>query len=261
MDLSTVPWIEIASFVAVGFVAQLIDGALGMAFGVISTTLLISLGVPPAAASAGVHAAETFTTAASGTSHIYHRNVDWHLFRRLAIPGVIGGVIGAYLLSNIDADTARPFVLTYLAVIGIYLTWRGIRYPPTHKPAKVVEPLGLVGGFLDAAGGGGWGAVVTGNLLVQGAEPRRTIGTVNTTEFVVTVTISATFIATMGWALFTVATVGLLIGGVLAAPFAGLLVKKIRPKILLVFVGLMLTATGAYGVLQPILGGGSVPGI
>ena len=253
MDLTAIQLMELASFIAVGFVAQLIDGALGMAFGVISTTLLLSLGVPPAAASAGVHAAETFTTAASGISHIYHRNVDWRLFRRLAVPGVIGGVLGAYVLSSIDADVARPFVLTYLAIIGVYLTWRGIHYPPTHKPAKVVEPLGLAGGFLDAAGGGGWGAVVTGNLLVQGAEPRKTIGTVNTTEFVLTVTISATFIATMGWALFTVATVGLLIGGVLAAPFAGVIVKQVRPRILLAFVGSMLTASSLYGVVQAIL--------
>ena len=254
LDLGAINLAELAGFIAVGFLAQLIDGALGMAFGVISTTLLVSLGVPPAVASAGVHAAETFTTAASGTSHIYHRNVDWQLFGRLAIPGVIGGVLGAYVLSQVSADAARPFVLAYLATIGLYLVWRGIYYPPTHKPPKIVEPLGLAGGFLDAAGGGGWGPVVTGNLLVQGAEPRRTIGTVNTTEFVVTVTISATFIATLGWAMFTVATVGLLIGGVLAAPFAGIAVKKVKPKLLLVFVGGVLTLTGAYGVVQAFSG-------
>jgi uncharacterized membrane protein YfcA len=247
LDLSTIG-VELASFIAVGFVAQLIDGALGMAFGVISTTLLVSLGVPPAAASAGVHAAETFTTAASGASHIYHRNVNWQLFLRLAIPGVIGGVLGAYVLTQISAEAARPFVLAYLASIGIYLVWRGIYYPPTHKPARIVEPLGLVGGFLDAAGGGGWGPVVTGNLLVQGAEPRRTIGTVNTTEFVVTATISATFIATLGWAMFTVATVGLLVGGVLAAPFGAIVAKRTKPRVLLIFVGSVLTLSGAYGV-------------
>ena len=247
MELSTIG-VELLSFIAVGFVAQLIDGALGMAFGVISTTLLVSLGVPPAAASAGVHAAETFTTAASGASHILHRNVNWRLFLRLAIPGVIGGVLGAYVLTQVSAEAARPFVLAYLASIGVYLVWRGVYYPPTHRPPKIVEPLGLAGGFLDAAGGGGWGPVVTGNLLVQGAEPRRTIGTVNTTEFIVTATISATFIATLGWAMFTVATIGLLVGGVLAAPFGAMVAKRARPRVLLIFVGSVLTLSGAYGV-------------
>ena len=125
MDLGTIG-VELAGFIAVGFIAQLIDGALGMAFGVISTTLLVSLGVPPAAASAGVHAAETFTTAASGASHILHRNVNWRLFLRLAIPGVIGGVLGAYVLTQVSAEAARPFVLAYLASIGVYLVWRGV---------------------------------------------------------------------------------------------------------------------------------------
>lgn len=253
MDLAAISLSELAGFIAVGFVAQLIDGALGMAFGVISTTLLISLGVPPAAASAGVHAAETFTTAASGTSHIFQKNVDWRLFGRLAIPGIIGGVLGAYVLTEVSANAARPFVLAYLASIGIYLVWRGIFYPPTHKPPKIVEPLGLAGGFLDAAGGGGWGPIVSGNLLVQGGEPRRTIGTVNTVEFFVTVTISATFIATLGWAMFTVATVGLLVGGVLAAPFGAMVVKRVRPRVLLIFVGIVLTLSGAYGVAQALL--------
>jgi len=252
VDFGSINISELAGFIAVGFVAQLIDGALGMAFGVISSTLLISLGVPPAAASAGVHVAETFTTAASGTSHIYHRNVDWRLFRRLAIPGVIGGVLGAYVLTQVSADVARPFVLAYLASIGVYLIWRGFHYPPTHNPPKVVEPLGLAGGFLDAAGGGGWGPVVTGNLLAQGTEPRRTIGTVNTTEFIVTATISATFIATLGWEMFTTATLGLLIGGILAAPFGALVAKKAKPKILLVFVGIVLTLTCAYGVWRAL---------
>lgn len=250
MDFSSLGLAELAGFVAVGFVAQLIDGALGMAFGVISTTLLISLGVPPAAASAGVHAAETFTTAASGTSHIAQRNVDWRLLRRLAIPGMLGGIFGAYVLTEVSADAARPFVLSYLAGIGVYLVWRGIFYPPTHKPPKIVEPLGLAGGFLDAAGGGGWGPVVTGNLLVQGAEPRRTIGTVSTVEFLVTTTISATFLITMGWEMFTLATVGLLVGGVLAAPFGAIVAKSVRPRVLLIFVGVVLVLSGAYGVLQ-----------
>src|SRR5688572_25896233 len=145
-------------FIAVGFAAQLVDGALGMAFGVISNTLLVGvLGVPPALASQRVHVVECFTTGVSGISHLLHRNIDGRLFLRLLIPGVIGGVLGAYLLSNLDAAVVKPFVLIYLSCIGIYLLWRGIMYPPKLKEAKLVAPLGLVGGFLDAAGGGGWG--------------------------------------------------------------------------------------------------------
>jgi uncharacterized membrane protein YfcA len=244
--------VDLLPFIAAGFAAQLVDGALGMAFGVISNTLLISLGVAPAAASAGVHTVETFTTCASGLSHIAHRNVDWRLLARLTIPGVVGAVIGAYVLTHIDGSTAKPFVLGYLTLIGLFLFWRGLRFPPQHRPAKIIEPLALAGGFLDAAGGGGWGPVVTGNLLVQGADPRRTIGTVNTSEFLVTVTSAATFIAALGWATFTVATLGLLIGGIVAAPLGAWLVKRIAPKPLLVLVGFLLTLTSLYGIYRAI---------
>lgn len=240
-------------FVLVGFAAQLVDGALGMAFGVISTTLFISLGVPPAVASAGVHTVECFTTGVSGISHIVHRNVDWKLLSRLVVPGVFGAVLGAYVLTQVDGATVKPFVLTYLSAIGLYLIWRGLRYPPHHKPAKIVAPLGLAGGFLDAAGGGGWGPVVTGNLLVQGAEPRRTIGTVNTAEFLVTVSASATFILSLGWAAFSAATLGLLIGGVAAAPLAAIVARRTRPKILLLMVGAVLTLTSVYGIVRALI--------
>jgi hypothetical protein len=235
-------------FVAVGFAAQMVDGALGMAFGVISNTLLLSLGVTPAAASAGVHTVETFTTAVSGISHALHRNVNWKLFLRLMIPGVIGGALGAYVLSNIHASTAKPYILAYLTAIGLYLLWRSRHYPPKERAPRIVEPLGLVGGFLDAAGGGGWGPVVTSNLLVQGASPRTTIGTVNTAEFFLTATISATFITQLGLEAFTLATVGLLIGGVIAAPFGALLAKRVEPKMLMLLVGLVLTATSLYNL-------------
>lgn len=247
-DFSQVDLWMLLPFIAVGFAAQVVDGALGMAFGVISNTLLLSLGVPPAAASAGVHTVETFTTAVSGISHALHRNVRWKLFFRLVIPGVIGGALGAYVLSNIDAGVAKPFILGYLALIGIYLLWRAIRYPPHPREPKIVEPLGFIGGFLDAAGGGGWGPVVTSNLLVQGASPRETIGTVNTAEFFLTLTISATFITQLGLAAFTLATVGLLIGGVLAAPFGAMLAKRVPARALLVMVGTILTITSLYGV-------------
>lgn len=245
--------IDVLPFIAAGFAAQLIDGALGMAFGVISSTLLISLGMPPAAASAGVHTVETFTTGTSGISHILHKNVDWKLFGRVAIPGIIGGILGAYVLSNIHAEVVKPFVLAYLAGIGVLLVWRGTNHPPHDVPPKVVAPLGLAGGFLDAAGGGGWGPIVTGNLLAQGGEPRRIIGTVNTAEFLVTLTISATFVATLGWAAFTVATVGLLIGGVIAAPFGARIAARVNAKTLLVAVGVLLVLTSGFGIYRALV--------
>lgn len=231
----------------------MVDGALGMAFGQISSTLLITLGVPPAMASAGVHTAETFTTAVSGISHVAHRNVDWRLFFRIVIPGMLAGIIGAYVVSELlSASEAKPFVLTYLAALGAYLLYRGAMHKHTERRPRIVEPLGAVGGFLDAAGGGGWGAIVTSNLLVQGSNPRKTIGTVNTAEFFLTVTISATFIATLGWAAFTGATLGLLIGGVLAAPFGAWMAKKVNPDLLLSFVGAILTLTSSYALYRAL---------
>ncbi len=221
-----------------------------MAFGQISSTLLIAMGVPPAAASASVHTAETFTTAVSGVSHVAHRNVDWWLFFRIVIPGVAGGIAGAYLLTQISAETARPLVLSYLAALGLYLFYRGIMHRHTERRPRIIAPLGLAGGFLDAAGGGGWGAIVTSNLLVQGSNPRKTIGTVNTAEFFLTVTISATFITMLGWEAFTMATVGLLIGGVVAAPFGAWIAKRVNPDRLLTFVGLVVLSTSGFGLYR-----------
>ena len=235
-------------FIAVGFAAQLVDGALGMAFGVISNTLLVGiLGVPPALASQRVHVVECFTTGVSGISHLIHRNIDGKLFVRLVIPGMIGGFFGAYLLSNLDAGIVKPFVLLYLTGIGVYLLVRGIMYPPKLKEAKLVAPLGLVGGFLDAAGGG-WGPVVTSNLLIQGADPRKVVGTVNSAEVFLTVTISASFIYHLGIADLAGATLGLLIGGLLAAPLGAWAAKHFPAKQMLILVGIVLTLTSAYGV-------------
>jgi uncharacterized protein len=240
-------------FIAVGFGAQMVDGALGMAYGVISSTLLLALGVPPAAASAGTHVAETFTTGVSAISHTYHRNVDWKLFSRLVIPGVIGGILGAYLLSNITGDWVKPVIQTYLALIGIFLIYRGFVHTPKTSDPRIVAPLGLVGGFLDASGGGGWGPVVTSNLLIQGSSPRHTIGTVNTVEFFLTLTISLTFLLNLkldALGQFAYAILGLLIGGVVAAPLGAKLTRHIPPKALLTAVGVILTATSLFGVLK-----------
>jgi uncharacterized protein len=247
---------EMLPYIGVGLAAQIVDGALGMAFGVISSTLLVSvIGVPPATASAGVHLVECCTTGVSGISHALHRNVNWKLFFRLIIPGVIGGVTGAYLLTSLDASITRPVVMTYLACIGIYLLWRGLRYPPhREREPRIIEPLGLAGGFLDAAGGGGWGPVVTSNLLVQGAQPRTTIGTVNTVEFFLTISISITFLFGIGQEGFGPEfwhpVLGLLIGGVAAAPFGAMIAKHVPTKALLVMVGIVLTATSSFSVYR-----------
>jgi uncharacterized protein len=238
-------------FFGVGFLAQLVDGALGMAYGVVSSTVLLAFGVSPAMASASVHVAEVFTTAASGTSHALHKNVDWKLFRRLVIPGAIGGAIGAYILTEIDGDVIRPFVTGYLAVIGIFILYKALRVaiPKPRTIGMEAVPLGLTGGLLDAIGGGGWGPVVTSSLVASGGAPRQTIGTVNTAEFVVTVAISATFIVTFfagtwegakdiaghAWAVG-----GLIVGGVLAAPLAAWVVKIVPQKTLMIMVGVLI---------------------
>ena len=245
-------------FLAVGFVAQLIDGALGMAYGVVSSTVLLSFGVPPAAASASVHAAELFTTAASGGSHVWNRNVDWRLFRMLAPAGIVGGVTGTYILTAFDGNALRPFVAGYLAIMGVYIlsrAWRAL--PPMTKPhrAALIVPMGAVGGFVDAVGGGGWGPVVTTGLIGTGGAPRQTIGTVNTTEFFLAAAISATFVVALvtghweeaeGLSTYAWAVAGLIVGGVIAAPLAGFVVRCIPQRLLLALVGGLISALAVY---------------
>lgn len=245
---------EFFTFMAVGFGAQLVDGALGMAFGVISTTSLVALGVSPAAASAGVHTVETATTAVSGLSHLVARNIDWRLFVRIALPGVLGAILGAYVLTSIPASLARPVIQTYLAVIGVWIFWRGIRHIHVERPPRIVAPLGLVGGFLDAAGGGGWGPIVTSNLIIQGGTPRKVIGTVNSAEFFVTTSAAITFILALGWEVVTTATLGLLAGGIVAAPLGAILARRLQPDTLMVLVGVVLTATSVFGIGKFLLG-------
>ncbi len=239
----------IVPFILIGFAAQMIDGALGMAFGVITNTLMVGLlGVPPALASQRVHLVECFTTATSGLSHFLNGNIDKKLFVRLLVPGIMGGLVGTYLLTSIDGDTIKPFVLVYLAGIGLWLLVRGLLYPPKLREAKFVAPLGLVGGFLDAAGGGGWGPIVTSNLLVQGAEPRKVVGTVNSVEFFLTLSISGAFIYHLGLSHIAGATAGLIIGGIAAAPFGAVAAKHFSPKLMLILVGIALSLTSGYGI-------------
>jgi uncharacterized membrane protein YfcA len=233
---------EFLLFVLVGFGAQLVDGALGMAYGVISTSVLLSTGVSPAAASAAVHTAEVFTTGVSGLSHAYFRNVDWPLFRRLAIAGVGGGVAGAVLVSHLPGDGVRPFVAAYLMLMGaiiLYKAWHG--RPAAAGGGVGVVPLGLGGGFLDAIGGGGWGPIVVSTLLGRGNLPRYAVGTVNTAEFFVTLAISATFISAIGLAHWQIVA-GLLAGGVIAAPLAGFVGQRIPHRPFMVAVGLLVIA-------------------
>lgn len=243
-------------FLLVGILAQAVDGALGMAYGVISSSVLLAVGVPPATASASVHAAEVFTTAASATSHVAHRNIDWRLFLPLMVAGVIGGILGAYVLAGVDGDIIKPFVILYLAVIGIWILWKaGHEVKPRRLPRWITAPFGLIGGFLDAIGGGGWGPTVTSSMIGSGQDPRKAIGTVNTAEFFLTVAVSATFV----WALVTghwqeagalqnhaAAVAGLVVGGLVAAPFAGFIVKKVPRKVLAYAVGILLVGLAIF---------------
>jgi uncharacterized protein len=254
IDFGSFDLYALLPFIIVGFFAQLVDGALGMAFGVITNTVLVGLlGIPPAQASAKVHVVEAFTTAVSGLNHFLHGNIEWPLFWKLLIPGMLGGIAGAYVLTGIDAAVAKPFILAYLILIGIWLLVRGILWPPSFKTAKFISPLGLIGGFLDAAGGGGWGPIVTSNLLIQGAEPRKVVGTVNSVEFFLTVTISAAFIYHLGAADVAGATLGLLIGGVAAAPIGAIAAKKIPAKGMLIMVGVVLIITSGYGLWRAVM--------
>ena len=237
---------------AIGFLAQLVDGALGMAFGVISTTAMLSMGMPPAQASAIVHTAEIFTTAGSAGSHIWHRNVDWRLVARLGVAGVLGAVLGAWVLSNVDAGAVRPFISAYLLAVGgfiLFKAWRGI--PARDAPAPWVGPIGFVAGFLDASGGGGWGPVATTTLVGSGHAPRMAVGSVNTTEFFVTVAAATTFFVELGaspWReLFA-----LVIGGMLAAPLGGWAVKHFSPRVLMVAVGCLVIALSAWQIARAL---------
>lgn len=230
-------------FLAVGFLAQLVDGAVGMAYGVISSSVLLAFGVPPAQASATIHAAECFTTGASGVSHMLHRNVDWRLLLRLAPAGIVGGVAGAYLLTGFDPTLIKSIVVAYLGVLGVLMLVRalqGVREEPPHL--NHVVPLGIVGGFLDASGGGGWGPIVTSTLLGRGHAPRYVIGSVNTAEFFVTIAISAAFLWTLltgrfelqgGLTTGAAALAGLVLGGLVAAPLAGFVTKVAPARLLL----------------------------
>lgn len=225
-------------FVLVGFLAQMIDGMLGMAYGVSATTFLLSLGIAPAVASASVHAAECVTTGLSGASHLKFGNVDKVVVRKLLIPGVVGSLGGAYLLVSFPGDAMKPWVAGYLLIMGVVIITKARKKreqleEPEHRH---LVPLGLAGGFLDAVGGGGWGPMVAGTLVARGNHPRFTIGSVNFAEFFVTVASSAMFIATIGLS-FWQAIAGLALGGAVAAPLAAWATSRVPARPLMVAVG------------------------
>lgn len=231
---------ELLIFILVGFAAQVVDGALGMAYGVTATSVLMSVGVSPAAASASVHVAEVFTTFASGVSHQLFGNIRRRIFRPLVIPGVLGAVLGAYILSSLPGEKLKPFIAVYLLLMGMRILWKARKELQEQQMKKHrLSLLGFVGGFLDAVGGGGWGPVVTSTLLAKGHDPRITIGSVNLAEFFVAFAASFTFILTIGLGHWQI-IVGLLIGGVLGAPLAAYVCKIIPAKKLMVIVGVLI---------------------
>ena len=241
----------------VGLVAQLVDGSLGMAYGATSTSLLLVAGLSPATASASVHLAEVGTTLASGVSHWRFGNVDWRLVVRLGVPGAVGAFLGATALSRLSTEAAAPVTSGILLAIGVFLLTRfaGGGRPtrePRDLPTRGVAPLGLVAGFIDATGGGGWGPVATPSLLVTGrVETRKVIGTVDTAEFLVSLAASAGFLLGLGREGFAGGVVAaLLVGGVLAAPVAAWLVRRVPEHLLGASVGGLMVLTNARTLLR-----------
>jgi uncharacterized membrane protein YfcA len=227
-------------FFAIGFVAQFVDGALGMAYGVLTSAALLAIGLPPAHASALVHTAEIFTTSASAASHIYHRNVDWRMVARLGATGVLGAILGAWVLSNVEVTAARRFVYAYLLIMGFYILWKSMRIASApRKPAGWTVLLGFGAGFLDASGGGGWGPMTTSTLVGSGHAPRYSVGSVNTAEFFVTVSAATTFFTEIGFAPLE-HFIPLVLGGILAAPFGGWVVKHVPTRGLMTAVGILI---------------------
>jgi len=236
------------SAAGVGFVAQMIDGALGMAYGISATTFLLSTGASPAVASASVHIAEVFTTGLSGISHVRLGNVNRDLFLRLLVPGIVGATVGVLVVTQVDGEAMKPLISGYLLLMGLYILWRAYhkRKANREKPRHVAK-LALFGGFVDAAGGGGWGPVVTTSLVGSGHDPRTTIGSVNFAEFFLTLSTAASFsalITASPW--LTVG--GLVFGGLFAAPFAAVLCSRIPARALMTIVGLVITFISLYNL-------------
>lgn len=243
---------EFALYVLVGLGAQLVDGALGMAYGVTSNSFLLSLGVSPAVSSASVHFAEMFTTGASAISHFRFKNINKKLFKSLLIPGVAGSIVGAYLLSDvIDGNMIKPFIAFYMLILGVIIIRKAIQKNIVKNKTKRISVLAATGGFLDSVGGGGWGPIVTSTLLGQGRDPRYTIGSVNAAEFAVAFASGITFMLFTGVDSWKV-VLGLIVGGVMAAPFGAMLVGKIKRKPLMLLVGTLVIGLSIRTILLSI---------
>lgn len=242
-------------FVVIGFAAQMIDGTLGMAYGVSCRTFLKSVaGLPSALASAVVHVSEVPTTLASGLSHLRFKNVDKSLLWKLMIPGIVGGVLGAWFLSSVG-DALEPFIDGYLIIMGIIILRKAFQKERKERHiGNAIYPLGLAGGFLDATGGGGWGPVVTSTMLAVGHDVKKTIGTVNTAEFLVTVAETTTFVVLLqDFSSYKLIILGLIVGGVCAAPLAAWFTKKIPVRPLLAIVGILIIGLNIYNLIGWIL--------
>ncbi len=238
------------SAVGVGFLAQVIDGALGMAYGITASSFLLAVGAPPVLASGATHLAEVFTTGISGVSHLRMGNVNRKLFLSLLIPGVTGGLIGTYVLSSIDGTVLKPWITGYLLLMGLYVLSKAFRrvilVRTDVRPAKVA-PLALFGAFMDTTGGGGWGPIVTTSLVGAGHDPRTTIGSVNFAEFFLTVTVSAAFFSILDDSVWLIVG-GLVGGGMFAAPFAAYITRHIKTRVLLIMVGVLISGISAYNL-------------
>ena len=239
-------------FVGIGLLAQLVDGALGMAYGVVSNSILLALGLPPAVASATVHTAEVFTTGVSGVSHAWFGNVRRQLFWRLAIPGAIGGILSATFLANVPGETIRPFVNAYLLILGSMVLLRAFGKRLTRHQVQHTGVLGFFAGLLDAIGGGGWGPLATSTLIARGGGVRSTIGSVNAAEFVVTICVSATLAWHVGIGHWSI-VLGLLTGGVIAAPFAAWLVRHLPERAVMAAVGSLIVLISLGQLVQTLL--------
>ncbi|MDP9393374.1 MAG: sulfite exporter TauE/SafE family protein, partial [Actinomycetota bacterium] len=244
-------------FALVGFAAQMVDGTLGMAYGVTSSTLLLVAGYSPAAASATVHLAELGTTLAAGVSHWRFGNVDWRVVRRLALPGAVGAFAGATVLSSLSTEAAKPWMAGLLVLLGIYVLLRFVGGVPIRRHEspprrRMLMPLGVVAGFVDATGGGGWGPIATPTLIATGRmEPRKVIGTVGTSEFLVALGASAGFVLGLKGAGISLPTVAaLLAGGVVAAPLAAWLVHHVPARMLGSGVGGLIILTNTRTLLN-----------
>jgi uncharacterized membrane protein YfcA len=238
-------------FLLAGFLAQIVDGALGMAYGVTSNTVLLGFGLSPKLASAAVHTAEVFTTGVSGLSHIKFGNFNKALFFKLIVPGTLSATLGAYLLGSvIDGKLIRPYINAYLMVLGALILLKALNKKiATGDNLKRAPLYALVGGFLDAIGGGGWGPIVTSNLIKQGNTPNVVIGTVNTAEFFVTFVSAGVLIFFTGiqsWQII----LGLILGGTIAAPLGAYVTKKLLPKVMMVVVGFLIILTSLFSLLK-----------